>query len=356
MRQEDGSLRTDVQITLIEGDADSYKLQATQKVAAGWLGEELEYGLVQVDARDVGLAGVLAELGSGSLMATRRMVVVRDVTSMSANDQKSLAATLKELPAEVAVTLVARKPPEDSRRDGPKLSQTLRNLAKKSGQALKISGPGAKGLDRWAAAQAEKLGKRMGQQAAHALVETAGEDVDRLLRELEKLATYVGDEPEITEMDVLEVTSATAERKIWDFLDAIGERDAETALKLLDGMLPEASKSGDAIGLLGSIARQLRILWQVRLLHMSKVLPGDPSAAPPDVIAKLPGQQNVLDAVKGREWLLRKYSGQARKFSDADLARAIERLYTADLELKGQGSRQDHRTIMEMLVADLCTG
>ncbi len=109
-----------------------------------------------------------------------------------------------------------------------------------------------------------------------------------------------------------------------------------------------------AIMLLGSIARQLRILWQVRMLHMAGVLPGNPENAPPEVAAKLPSQHNAIDAVKGREWLLRNYSAQARKFSDADLARALDRVYTADKALKGQGGSQDHHAVMELLVAGLC--
>lgn len=354
MSQEDQGLRTDVQITLIEGDADTFKLAAVRRLAEGWLGDELEYGLVSVDAHYAGVEGVITELASGSLMASKRLVVVRDITSLSAGDQKAVASVLKELPPGVAVALVTRKPPADSRSGGPKLSQTLRNLARKTGQALKISGPGPKGLSRWVAQQAQRHDKRIEGRAAQALVEAVGDDVDRLLVELEKLATYVGDHEEITEADVAAVTTATVQQDIWGFLDAIGERNATKAFKLLDGMLPQVTKSGDAIMLLGSIARQLRILWQVRMLHMSGVLPGNIANTPPEVAAKLPSQQNAIDAVKGREWLLRNYSTQARKFSDADLARALNRVYTADKMLKGQGGSHDHHTVMTLLVAELC--
>ena len=354
MSQEDKGLRTDVQITLIEGDVDTFKLVAVRRLAEGWLGDELEYGLTRVDAREVGVEGVIAELSSGSLMASKRLVVVRDITALSAGDQKAVAAVLKELPPDVAVALVVRKPPADSRSGGPKLSQTLRNLARKHGQALKISGPGSKGLVGWVAQQAQRHDKRIDGRAAKTLVETAGEDADLLLTELAKLATYVGDRGEISEEDVAAVTSATAQQDIWGFLDAIGERNAAKAFKLLDGMLPQVAKSGDAIMLLGSIARQLRILWQVRMLHMSGVLPGNIESTPPEVAAKLPSQHNAIDATKGREWLLRNYSAQARKFSDADLARALDRVYTADKMLKGQGGSQDHHTVMELLVAELC--
>ncbi len=354
MSQEDKGLRTDVQIPLIEGDADTFKLAAVKRLAKGWLGDDLAYGLVSVDAHYAGVKGVMTELASGSLMATKRLVVVRDISALSTADQKAVGEVIKSLPPDVAVALVARKPASDGRGGGPKLSQALRNLARKSGQALKISGPGPKGLVGWVSQQVQRYEKHISGQAARALVEAVGDDVDCLLVELAKLSTYIGDRDEINEDDVAAVTAASAQQDIWGFLDAIGERNATKAFRLLDGMLPQVAKSGDAIMLLGSIARQLRILWQVRMLHMDGVLPGNPESAPADVAAKLPSQHNAIDAVKGRDWLLRNYSAQARKFGDADLARALDRVYTADKALKGQGGSQDHHTVMELLVAELC--
>lgn len=347
-------LRTDARITLIEGNADRLKQEAARAVAAGWLGEELQYGLTRVHAREVGLAGVLAELSRGSLIASRRMVLVRDVAALAAREQQELARALQSLPPEAAVILMAAKEGWDPRKGTEKLSKALIKLAQAQGQTLTVSGPPAKGLPVWVSQQMQKLGKPIDAEAARLLVDTTGEDVDRLLSEMDKLVSYVGARGEVTTADVKAVSVATVEERVWDFLDAVGQRNSALALRLLDGMLPSGSDRGAAIMLLGSIARQLRLLWQVRVLHMTKVLPGSLSEIPPEVAAKLPGQQNITDAVRGRDWLLAKYSEQARRFSDADLARAMDRVYRADLQLKGQGARQDDRTIMELLVVELC--
>lgn len=347
-------LRTDAQITLIEGNADRFKLEAVHALAAAWLGEELEYGLTQVDAREAGLTGVVKELSSGSLISSRRVLVIRDVTSLPAREQQELAKVLQGLQPETAVVLVVAKQGWDPRNGSPGLSRSLTKLAEAHGQAATISGPPAKGLVVWVSRQMQRLGKRIDAEAARLLVDTTGEDVDRLLSEMDKLVSYVGARAEVTEADVAAVSVATSEEKVWEFLDAVGARNGAAALRLLDGMLPPGSDRGAAIMLLGSLARQLRLLWQVHMLHTAKVLPGSLAAIPPEVAARLPAQQSITDAVRGRDWLLRKFSEQAERFRDGDLARALDRVYRADQQLKGQGARQDDRTTMELLVVELC--
>jgi len=347
-------LKTDVQISIIEGPSDVLKQETTRALAEGWLGDDLEFGLSILDARSDGLQAVLAGLASGSLMAARRLVVVRDVTALPAEDQERLARALGALDPDVAVALVPTKEGWDNKRGTPRLSRELLKVARARGQSVRVVTPPPRELPAWVTVEMRRRGKSIDAEAARLLVETAGEDIDRLLSEMDKLATYAGPmQQDVTEADVQAVSVATAEEKIWDFLDAIGLRDSGLALKLLDGMLPEGATKGAAIPLLGSIARHLRLLWQVRLLYSARALPGSLSELPEEVAAKLPQQQNINDAVKGRDWLLRKYAGQARKFSDADLARAMERVYRADRELKGQAQLED-RTIMELLVVELC--
>ena len=263
MSQLPDGLRTDLPVTLIEGNADRFKGEAVRALAAGWLGDDLEYGLTQVDAREAELEGVLGELSAGSLMAGRRLVVVRNVTALSAAEQQNLARALASLPEHTAVALVAAKDGWDSRRGTSGLSKSLLKLARERGQALTVSGPPPKRLATWVSHQVQQHDKRIDAAAARLLVETAGEDVDRLLSEMDKLTTYVGRREEITEADVQAVCVSTAEERIWDFLDAVGERNGAMALKLLDGMLPLGSDKGAAIMLLGSLARHLRLLWQV---------------------------------------------------------------------------------------------
>ncbi|HUS81323.1 MAG TPA: hypothetical protein VM283_08660, partial [Armatimonadota bacterium] len=97
MNHVPADLKTDVQISIIEGPSDVLKQETTRALAEGWLGDDLEFGLSILDARSDGLQAVLAGLASGSLMAARRLVVVRDVTALPAEDQERLARALGAL-------------------------------------------------------------------------------------------------------------------------------------------------------------------------------------------------------------------------------------------------------------------
>jgi len=269
-------------------------------------------------------------------MAARRLVVVRDVTALATEEQDRLADAVEALDPDVAVALVPSREGWDERRGSPRVSRKLAKLVRERGQVVRVASPQERELPAWITGEMRERGKRIDARAARLLADTVGGDLDRLMSEMDKLAVYAGSgQEELTDQDVQAVCVATLEEKVWDFLDAIGARNSAVALALLDGMLPEGSGHGAAIPLLGSIARHLRLLWQVRMLHSLRALPGNVADLPPDVAGRLPQQQNIGDAVKGRDWLLRKYATQARRFSDADLARALERVYRADRELKG---------------------
>jgi len=355
-------LRTDVPVTLLYGDAERFKQRVLAKLAAGWVGEDAdEFGRVTVNADEVGIEGVVAELSSGSLLSPRRLVVIRDVGVLSArklkdrpNEQERLAQALENLAPGLAVALVARRVKSERRQTGPPVGKRLLETVKQRGQVLELSTPRGEALATFLQREMQKLGKGLGPAATQALIERVGEDADRLLGELEKLASYVGGRAEATEQDVLAVTVVVTEESVFDLVDAIGRRDGTSALRLLDGLLPEGSARGAAIPLVGMIARQLRLIWQAHYLQQAGYGVARFQEAPAELLEKLPENQNLAEEVRRHHFLGPKYAAQSRNFSDSQLARALDRVYQADLALKGQSGSLDDRTVMELLIADLC--
>jgi len=355
-------LRTDVPVTLLYGDSERLKQRVLAKLAEGWLEDaDDEFARVTVDAAEVGIEGVLAELASGSLLAPQRLIIVRDVATLSArklkgrpNEQERLAEALEHLPPGVAVVLVARRVRSERKRYGPPVGKRLQRTATERGQMLELSTPKGDALSRFLQREMQKSGKSMSPAATGALVERVGEDADRLLSELGKLASYLGEREEATEEDVRTVTVVVTEEDIFKLVDAIGTRDGAGAIRRLDGLLPVGSPRGAAMPLLGMIARQLRLIWQARYVQKAGCQVGLLKQAPAEVTEKLPEHHNLAEAVKGRDFLVSKYAEQSRNFSDAQLARALDRVYHADLSFKGQSGDLDDRTVMELLIADLC--
>ncbi len=354
MSRRGPQLNTDVPLTLLYGNAEVLKERVVEQIARAWLDEsEREFGLIRVHADEAGLDGIVSELQSGSLLAPRRLVVVGTIDSLLNLAQRALAPKLANLQPGLAVVLVAARQ-EDSRRRGAPVAADLRKAVQAQGQVVEVRVPGPRDLPGWAASEMQELGKRISTGAARVLCDTVGSDLDRLLREVEKLATYVGAREEVTEDDVRAVSVHVSEADIFKLMDAIGLKRADQALQMLDGVLLEGAARGECIPFVGMITRQLRLIWQARFLRQRRESPAGVGDAPGEVTGRLPEHHNFLDAVKGKDWLAEGLTRQAARFSDGQLARALDRVYQADLALKGKGGRLEARTVVELLIADLC--
>lgn len=347
------SPRTDGPLALLWGDADELKRRALAQIVSARLDpDDREFGLIRLHADEVGLAGIVAELQSGSLMAPDRVVVVDNVTALLNLQQRALAEALGKLGPGLTVVLIEAK--QDERRGwGPAVAAALRKAVEANGRIIACSPPREGALPGWVQQEGAALGKRVDRDAAELLCEMVGTDVDRLLREIEKVATYVGARERVSAEDVRTVCAQFTQADIFGIMDAIGLKDPATALSLLEGVLPEGADSGEYFRFLSLVQRQLRLIWQARYLRQQRVRPGE--KPPEEVAARLPEHHNFLDATGGdKAWLAEKFTRQAALFSDGQLARALDRVYQADLALKGKGPKLDERSVIELLIAELC--
>ncbi len=88
-----------------------------------------------------------------------------------------------------------------------------------------------------------------------AFVQRAGTDARQIAGEAEKLDLYLGTRREVTEEDVQAVVCASASAGMWEFLDALSERQAGKALAALRDML--ANKESP-VGIVIMAASRLR--------------------------------------------------------------------------------------------------
>jgi len=103
-----------------------------------------------------------------------------------------------------------------------------------------ISGPQ---LSRWIAMRAEHQGTKISAGAAELLQSSIGNDLPQLNIEIEKLATYTSG-AEIDEAAVAAIVGVRREESLTALLDAVGNRDAAAALRILPGLLEQPKSSG----------------------------------------------------------------------------------------------------------------
>lgn len=258
------------------------------------------------------------------MFADRRMVIVKRSGDLSAAALEILAACAVDPPPTTCLVFVGEK--VDQRK---KFFQEL----KKKGELVECKRPYENQLGAFIREEAKGLGKRIESAAAEMLVYLVGSNLGELTTQLEKVALYVGQREAITIGDVRGIVSDTKIESVFDLANAMGERDPAKALRSLATIL----RDGEApLMLLAMIARHFRQLWRVR-----------------DLMAQKVAQQDISRLAGINPYFLKGVMAQARNFGTHELKRVFESLYTADLELKGGGSRRP-ALIMERLVMDVC--
>ncbi len=190
------------------------------------------------------------------VMGELRVVVVREIESGSDAFYTSLVGYLQApSPTTVLILAGARLPKQEKGR--PAWARKIRDLVKKAGgEVVQLD---AQRVDprAFATERARSLGKRLDRAAASLLVDTVGDDLDRLQGEVDKLALYVGEADGIGVDAVRDACALLAEAEIWDLTAALAARDRPVALAALYRLLAAGDEPRRILSMIAWQARQL---------------------------------------------------------------------------------------------------
>jgi DNA polymerase-3 subunit delta len=238
------------------------------------------------------------------MMAERRMVLVRDLGLMPADDAEPLLAYFaKPNPSTVIVAVTS------------KLDKRLKTFAtaSKKGWLHVLEAP--RQLQPWLREEAKAKGVAIESSAVARLIDTVGGDLSRLALAVEQLGLYAGPDRPVNSDDVDDLIADTSERKVFDLTDAIGAADRTRAFGVIAKLCDQRES---AVGVIVMLARHIRQLSLVHAMQREGVPRGALAGrigVPPFVVDKL--------------------LGQARLYSPRALASATETLAIADRALKG---------------------
>ena len=184
-------------------------------------------------------------------------------------------------------------------------------------------------LANWIQERAREGNGQIGWDAARKIIELAGNDLRLLDLEIDKLLVYADGRP-VTEADVLALASRAREENIFDLVDCVGRREADEALRLLHHFLDEGQAP---LGLLGMMARQIRILIQVSELR-----------------DEAKGQSEIAKRLKLHPFVVKKGAAQALNFSMEQLEQAHALVLNTDWKIK-TGEMEDVLALDLLVVA-----
>jgi DNA polymerase-3 subunit delta len=254
----------------------------------------------------------------------QRLVIVEDVEAWKAADAKVVAEYLRDPAPETVLALVASEIRKES---------ALAKACAKAGDVLVYDAPRKRDLPAWIASQFEQLGSSVDRDAARLLIEMVGENPDQLRSEIEKLATWAGDEA-VSEADVRLLAAVSAETSVFELTDAWGRRDAGAALAAVESLL---ERSG---------TRELPRLVALLANHVGRVRVCQALAAE-GVRAR-----DAASRLKLHPYAAEKAFAHAANYEPEELADAVVRLAELDLALKG-GSRLAGDLELERALVDV---
>jgi len=351
---------------LVHGDEEHLKRLLQERLRGQLLQEDDEFNFDQVDLterwegvaesaeqakrdrmplradRILALAQALPFLGSG------RLVIVRNIDLLPADQQKKLAAAMGSVPPMNHLLLITGEVETGKK---SKLNAELLKEIQQSGTAYDCSALSEAEAAQWVRMTLQGWGQTIDPPALQLLLTRAGTELRRLQIEVDKLSLLLGERGAIRLRDVELLTPKLAEESVFHLADAVAARNAAQALSVLRELMEGQLESPYRIFPL--VIRQFRLIWQTKVLLDAGWKPkSDPkyfSAA----VALLP-EQNALGQLAG--WMGTRLAPAARQFSWPQLRHAYQALLKCDMAGKAiEGvPRQEMDLALEMLCVELC--
>ena len=306
------------------GPETFYQTEVIQALIKKWITEDnRDFNLETFDARESTVSHWLGSARTLSFVGGTKLVVVRNLHEAVPQDQdaQTLIDYAQSPIPEACVVVTADK--VDRKR---KLFKTLTKLK----TAVACEAP--KENERWLRKRAEEAGYSLSSDAARFLINRVGPRPGILAKELEKTLLYAGKNKSVSEKAVSEVVGESKLENVFALTDALKTKNPEKALRLLNNQIDHGE---EPIKILGTIAWQLRMIWEVKHYQQKNLPSGQ--------IAKVMG---------AHPFMVEKALQHTRRFSTQQLRSGYLELVKADRNLKS--TTKDPTAVMQTLILNLC--
>lgn len=189
---------------------------------------DLAYSAFYADETPVGQ--IVAEAQTLPFLAERRVIVVRNADrymAMSGDKGSPLELLIEYFKSPSDATLLLFVSNKADKRKKFYLA------CKSIGEVIECPQLEDRELAIWIRDEANKLGKRVHEDAVGELINRGGDRLSDISNALQVVSTFVGAEPMIRAEDVIAACSDVAEDTVWMLTDAIAASDSAKALKTL---------------------------------------------------------------------------------------------------------------------------
>jgi DNA polymerase-3 subunit delta len=286
--------------------ADSYLAeQALEELLAAWVGSDRADSVQVLRGDETSWGRVLESARTGSLFASRRAVVVRGADGLKGEGDE-LAAYLEDPSPDARLVFLAARP--DKRRAVWK--RLLESARPHSAEPLK-----GRAARAYMADQVRRRKLALDEEALEELFERVGQDLRRLMGELDKLEAFAeGHRGPLGAEEVSAVLGRGLAQPLYRIGDAFVGRRRPLLLALMETVLEEGEPPLKVLATLHYAARRLRAARGLRDARLPREALAGRLGVPPFKV------QELMDAARG--------------WSEAELETAVAALGEADRRVK----------------------
>ena len=286
--------------------------------------------LQELDGEKADLGEIRAAVSASPFLAKKRMLVLTDAILNAGKKEAEALSELMDAVPEDTILVVRERAGAADLEDAPAFAKL------KGGKFYPEFRPlGPKELQAWIQDEAKLRGVEFMKDGLAAYLPVAGTDAWKISGELDALAATAraAGTGRITAEAVRSLANLQTEQSVFDFLDAVGTRRADLAVRLLDALLEQGETEVMLLSRLQAhlrgllVAADLSVLGQATKERLAREIGVHPFAA-----AKL--------------------VSQTRYFKPHELERLYVKLIDADEQLK-RGGWPKPRTAIDLFLADI---
>jgi DNA polymerase-3 subunit delta len=259
-------------------------------------------------------------------MSEKRLVIAKDFDALKAADLEELAPYLNDPSPSTCLVMVSHQGRYDKK--------SVTAAVEARGAVTRFYPLLDREIVAWIEQQARARGLSLQRDAAQYLWQTVGNDLQKIINELEKVEISIKEKKTVTFEDVKHVVGDFREYTPFDLASALGSKNREKSLLILSRLVQE----GEApVGLLGSIAWNFRRLLQAKAMEAA-------GAGPDEAIKKLRPPVIFHQAAQ--------FKSQMKSYSIEELREVFAVMLQADRALKSGGL--SGKLVLERMVFRLC--
>lgn len=275
------------------------------------------------DIEEVPLEKALEDLDTYGFLSSKKVVIIKNIDILKYDDnKKDLDHLFKYL--------------ENSSSDNLLIIEVkkLDNKTKLSKELKKKCNYIESSLNTRSFIKGQLKGYDISQDTINLLDEYCLEDITKIYNECEKLKEYRIDEKKITSQDVRELVvrkQGDTKETTFQFSRALAEKNKKEALNLFNSLL---EKNNDSIAIVGLLASQLRIIYQVKILEERNM-----------------SDREIASTLGEKEFRIKKTRELTRLYSRDELNKLIITL--SDIDLKMKTTDIDPKHLIQMFIINL---